>query len=502
MPIKHHRFAIVGDPARAYFDERISGPILVSLIGRPLFAAGAVFVGTDSENRQFIAMDPLLGEPLAIEVVERPGMPQGPIDPSAPMPPLISVAGGLLKALPLTLDRYSLISTTSGVVVDPTQQIFDQLIDVLEEFKREEGGHFDREIDEPIEFMALWQGKEASQTLLGYWAGLSSNPEHARRIHFRGNGTWNPRDAGDAPPAQSVIRVHPSHWRALTRAIDDGDLIPDAAHMLLPVAASGEGFTVRDLPVETAESLARAHLDHGGNRQDPLGQFINGRAEWGSDLLLAVLLDLANDRPLSLSHQPSAEEDSVKPAAPAGPREHDNPLHHHRETVDSAVEFPVAPADSSWTTLADYAVALAGTPHLAEPQVCEDRDCALFHAALAVMTQSEGVDQDDESQDRFDWYRFAIEELTSEALRSLASLRKPFSSVYMEAPPGPFVHWYRDQVPPIREAHERTLAALAQMLSGLYMLAHPDQGAADLSEDALRQAGFEIPAWRDPLDDW
>lgn len=500
--MRHHPAAIVGDAARAFFQERISGPVLFSLKGRPLIAAGSVWLGRDAENRQFIAMDPLLGEPLAIEVVNRLGMSPSPLDPSAAMPPLVTVAGGLLKALPLTLDRYSFISTTSGVVVDPTQQIFDQLIDVLEEFKREEGGHFDRRLDEPVEFMALWRGKEASQNLLGYWAGLSPNPEHASRIHFRGRGTWIPRSASDAPPAESVIRVHPSHWRALTRAIDDGDLIPDAALMLLPVAASGEGFTVRDIPADTAESLTQAHLANRGSAEDPLGQFLEGRAEWSSDLLLAVLLDLANDRPTSLVQDASPEEVPVEPIAPPRLGEHDNAPHRYRDPVDDPVEIPVAPADSTWTTLANYAVALAGTTHLDEPEACGDRDCAIYHAALAVMTPSDSGDEDHDSRDRFYWHRFAVETLTSDALRSLTHLKPPISGIYMEAPPGPFVQWYRAWVPPIREAHDRTLAALAEMLSGLYMLAYPDQGTTDISENALRKAGFEIPAWRDPLDDW
>lgn len=500
--MKHHRLAIEGEPARAFFGERISGPVLVSLIGRPLFAAGSVHLGRDSENRTFIAMDPLLGEPLAIEVVERPGMPQGPLDPNAPLPPVITVAGGLLKSVPLTLDRYSHISTTSGAVVGPTQEMLDQLITVLEEFKVEEGGHFDPELDEPIEFMALWRGDQPSRTVLGYWAGLSRNPEHAPRIHFRGQGTWIPRNSEEAPSAESVVRVHPSHWRTLTRAIDDNDVIPDAALMLLPVAPSSEGFTVRDLPADTADLLAQAHLTHGGSPDDPLGVFIDGRAEWSSDLLLAVLLDLANDRPVSLSSQSSSKAASEETIPPRGSRGPDKSTSNDRVPVDEPEAIPVAPADSSWMSLANYAIALAGTPHLLEPEACEDRDCALFHAALAVMAQSQGIDDDTGSQDGFDWSRFAIETLTSDALRSLTELREPFSGVYMEVPPGPFIQWHRAWVPPIREAHDRTLASIAEMLSGLYMLTYPDQKATDLSEQALQQAGFEIPAWRDPLEDW
>lgn len=58
------------------------------------------------------------------------------------------------------------------------------------------------------------------------------------------------------------------------------------------------------------------------------------------------------------------------------------------------------------------------------------------------------------------------------------------------------------EVPPIHEAHDGTLAAFTPMLSGLYMLTYPHQAAMDLSEEALRQAGFEIPAWPDPMDSW
>jgi hypothetical protein len=39
------------------------------------------------------------------------------------------------------------------------------------------------------------------------------------------------------------------------------------------------------------------------------------------------------------------------------------------------------------------------------------------------------------------------------------------------------------------------------MLAGLYSLTYPDQAGTDLSENALRHAGFQIPDWRDPLDD-
>jgi len=380
--------------------------------------------------------------------------------------------------------------------------MFDQLITVLEQFKVEEGGHFDPDVDEPVEFMSLWRGDEPSRTLLGYWVGLSPRHADARQIHIRGGGTWRPRKTADMPTAESVTRVHPSHWHALTRAIDDKDVIPDAALMLLPVAPSGGGFTVRDLPADTIESLARAHLAHGGRPDDPLGLFINGRAEWSSDLLLAILLDLANERPVRLA----------SPAAPATPAAETPPRESPRDTADSrdddrmlereTVEIPVAPADSSWMTLADYAIELAGTRHLDEPEACEGRECAIFHAALALMNQSRGAEADADMGSADYWTQFAIQELMDGAMRSLTQLQDPFSGVYLEVPPGPFAQWYRAWVPPIREAHDATLAAFRPMLSGLYMLTYPDQGATDLSEEALQQAGFDIPPWRDPMDDW
>ena len=499
--MRHHRAIIVGDPARAFFEERISGPIVIQLVGR-LFAAGSVWLGRNSDDRRFVAIDPLRSDPVACEISDRQHGADHEMDGETGIPSLIYVTGGLLKAMPLTLGHFSLVSSHSRQLVGPTQEMLDGLIQVLEQFKTEEGGHFDPELDEPIEFMALWRGDQPSRTMLGYWAGLSPNPQHASRIHFRGQETWIPRSASEAPSAESVVRVHPDHWRVLTRAIDEGDLIPDAALVLLPVAPSRGGFTVRDLPAETAESLAQDHLAHGGSPDDPLGVFVDGRAEWSSDLLLAVLLDLANDRPVSLASQPSSEAASVETAQPEKPRSHADSPNETRRRVDDPVEIPVAPADTSWMTLADYAIELAGTPHLLEPEACGDRNCAIFHAALALMNQSKGPDEDAGMGSDSYWTQFAIRELTDDARRSLTELREPFSGVYMEAPPGPFVQWYRAWVPPIREAHHRTLAAVAQMLGGLYMLTYPDQGAADLSEESLRQAGFEIPPWRDPLDDW
>jgi hypothetical protein len=495
--MRHHPAAIVGDPARAFFQERISGPIVVSLVGR-LFAAGSVWLGRDSENRLFVAIDPLLSEPVAAEVRDQSLAPDRDTDAGTGVPAALQVAGGLLKSRPITPGDYSLVSPHSRELVGITQAMFDQLIAVLEEFKVEEGGHFDPDLDEPIEFMSLWRGDEPSRTLLGYWAGLSPRPEEASQIHIRGGGTWTPRKAADMPPAESVVKVHPSHWHALTRAVDDKDVIPDAALMLLPVAPSGGGFTVRDLPAETAEHLAQAHLAHGGNPDDPLGVFINGRAEWSSDLLLAILLDLANDRPVGLS-SPAAPG---TPAVETAPSHRDTPPSGERTPRDDAVEIPVAPADSAWTTLADYAIELAGTPHLLEPEACGDSDCAIFHAALVLMNQSKAAEEDmDIGSDSY-WTQFAIRELTGDAIRSLAHLRRPFSGGSLEAPPGPFVEWYRAWVPPIREAHDATLAAFRPMLSGLYMLAYPDQAAMDLSVEALRKSGFEIPPWRDPMDDW
>lgn len=499
--MRHHPAAIVGDPARAFFVERISGPVVVQLVGR-LFAAGSVWLGRDSDDRRFVAIDPLLSEPVACEVSDSSDMAGSDLDPAAGLPSTMRVAGGLLKSRPLTLGDYSLISAHSKDVAGTTQAMFDQLVEVLEQFKVEEDGHFDPDVDEPIEFMALWRGGQPSRTLLGYWAGLSPHYEDARQIHFRGRGTWIPRNADEAPSAASIVRVHPSHWLTLTRAIDDNDAIPDAALMLLPVDPSGEGFTVRDLPADATQSLAQAHLTHGGSPDDPLGVFIDGRAEWTSDLLLAILLDLANGRPVRLSSPPPPETPSADAVPSPVPSDRDNTPSDDPMPVEETAEVPVAPADSSWTTLADYAIELAGTPHLLEPESCGDRDCAIFHAALALMNQSKGPDEDAGMGTNAYWTQFAIRELTEDAIRSLAQMQGPFSSTYLEAPPGPFVQWYRTWVPPIREAHDRTLAALAQMLSGLFMLTYPDQGATDLSERALRQVGFEIPAWRDPLDDW
>lgn len=496
--MRHHAAAIVGDPARAFFQDRISGPVLVSHAGRPLFAAGSVWLGRDSEGRLFVAVDPLLGEPLAIETPDPPQMAGRPVDLAAGMPDAMQVAGGLLKSRPLDLDRYRAISTTAGSVVEPTQAMFDQLIEVLEEFKVEEGGHFDPDADEPIESMALWRGDDPSRTLLGYWVGLSPRHEDAREIHIRGGGTWTPRTAADMPTAQSIVKVHPSHWRTITRAIDANDVIPDAALMLLPVAPSGGGFMVRDLPADMIESLAQAHLAHGGSPDDPLGVFIDGRAEWSSDLLLAILLDLANDRPVQLSNGTSPETSDAEAARRQQSVQDARPPWHRAEPVDT----PVAPEDSAWMTLADYAIALAGTPHLSEAQACGDRDCAIFHAALAHMDQSKGAEQDADLGSDSYWTQFAIRELTDDALRSLAQLTRPFSGGSLEAPPGPFVQWYRAWVPPIREAHDVTLAAFRPMLSGLYMLTYPDQGAMDLSVEALGKAGSDIPPWRDPMDDW
>lgn len=499
--MRHHPAAIVGDPARAFFQERISGPVLLSLRGRPLFAAGSVWLGRDAEGRLFVAMDPLFDEPLAMEMPDPPQMGGRAIDLTAGMPEAMNVVVGLLKSRPLTLERFEAISTRPGVL-GPTQAMFDQLIQVLEEFKVEEGGHFDPDVDEPIEFMALWRGDQPSRTLLGYWTGLSPRHEDASEIHFRGQGTWIPRNADEAPSAESVVRVHPSHWSTLTRAIDDNDVIPDAALMLLPVAPSGGGFMVRDFPADTAERLAQAHLTHGGSPDDPLGVFIDGRAEWSSDLLLAILLDLANDRPVRLSSPPPPETPSADAGPSQVPSDRDNTPSDDPMPVEETVEIPVAPADSSWVTLADYAIELAGTPHLLEPEACGDRDCAIFHAALALMNKSKDPDEDAGMGSDSYWTQFAIRELTDDALRSLVQLRRPFSSVYLEAPPGPFVQWYRAWVPPMHEAHDATLAAFRPLLSGLYMLAYPDEAAMDLSEEALRQAGFEIPAWRDPVDDW
>ena len=499
--MRHHPAAIVGDSARAFFGEQISGPVVVSLVGR-LFAAGSVWLGRDSDDRLFVAIDPLLSEPVAIEVSMGSNAPARATDLNATLPSVIEVAGGrLMKSRPIALGDYTLVSTHSGELVGITQEMLDQLIQVLEQFKVEDGGHFDPDADEPIEFMALWRGDQPSRTLLGYWAGLSPH-EDARQIHFRGRGTWVPRKAADAPSAESVVRVHPSHWRVLTRAIDDNDVIPDAALMVLPVAPSGGGFSFRDLPAATAERLAQAHFTHGGSPDDPLGVFIDGKAEWSSDLLLAILLDLANDRPVRLSSPQRPET----PSTDAGPSQvhsdRDNTPSDDPMPVEETVEIPVAPADSSWMTLADYAIQLAGTPHLLEPEACGDRDCAIFHAALALMNQSKGPDEDAGMGSDSYWTQFAIRELTDDAMRSLAQLRRPFSSVYLEAPPGPFVQWYRAWVPPMHEAHDATLAAFRPMLSGLYMLTYPDEAATDLSEEALRQAGFEIPPWRDPLDDW
>ena len=254
---------------------------------------------------------------------------------------------------------------------------------------------------------------------------------------------------------------------------------------------------IRDLPAETAERLAQAHLAHGGTPDDPLGVFIDGRAEWSSDLLLAILLDLANDRPVRLA-APAAPE---TPAAKAAPSDRHNAPSGDHTPRDDAVEIPVAPPDSSWTTLADYAIELAGTPHLLEPEPCGDRDCAIFHAALALMNHSRGAEEDAQMGSDSYWTQFAIRELMDDAMRSLTQLRSPFSGVYLEAPPGPFVQWYRAWVPPIHEAHERTLEEFARMLAGLYSLTYPDQAGTDLSENALRHAGFQIPDWRDPLDD-
>jgi len=467
-----------------------------------LLAAASVWLGRDSDNRLFVAIDPLRGEPVAAEVRDQSRTPDRDVDARTGMPAAIQVTGGLLKSRPLTSGDYSLISTHAKDLLTPTQEMVDQLIEVLEEFKIEEGGHFDPEVDEPIEFMALWRGNEPSRTLLGYWAALSSSPEHARRIHFRSQGTWIARDATEAPRAGSVVRVHPSHWRSLTRAIDDKDVIPDAALMLLPVAPSGGGFTVRDLPAETAQDLAQAHLAHGGSPDDPLGVFIDGRAEWSSDLLLAILLDLASDRPVRLSLQPSPAAPSLETVQPEPRKDHVHLPTDDGAPVESLVEIPVAPADSSWTTLANYAIELAGTPHLLEPEACGDRDCAIFHAALALMKRSKDAEENAGLGSDPYWTQFAIRQLTDDAMRSLAHLKTPFPGLILEAPPGPFVPWYRAWVPPIREAHERTQAAFTPMLSGLYMLTYPDQAAMDLSEDALRQAGFDIPPWRDHLDDW
>jgi len=354
--MRHHPAAIVGDPARGFFQERISGAVLLSLIGRPLFAAGSVWLGRDSDNRLFVAMDPLFDEPLAIEMPDPPQMGGRAIDLAAGIPESMEVTRGLLKFRPLTLEHYRTVSTTSGSVVGPTQAMFDQLVTVLEEFKVEEGGHFDPDVDEPIEFMALWRGDEPSRTLLGYWVGLSPRHEDARQIHIRDEETWKPRNAADMPTAESVIKVHASHWHTLTRAIDDNDVIPDVALMLLPVAPSGGGFMLRDLPAETVERLAQTHLAHGGSSDDPLGEFINGRAEWSSDLLLTVLLDLANGRSVRLSSPPPPATPAVETRPQQTPSDLANSHFRDRMAAKVTVEIPVAPADSSWMTLADYTI--------------------------------------------------------------------------------------------------------------------------------------------------
>lgn len=261
-------------------------------------------------------------------------------------------------------------------------------------------------------------------------------------------------------PTEPIIRpVHPSAAQRILERFDSKQPISLTVAYLAARDQHNSYLHRSDLPEGLAARLAEEWLQSGGDRDDILVAFAEGRAEPETAIILEAVL--------------TSEQRATT-------------------ATENGNQFMGAVDGTGWAQLAQLAIA-AGEHHMAHDR-CDSLVCARFHSALALVEATDGgtgIKEYFENPERH------TSILLAQWTVSCIPVRTPFSGL-AEAPPG-MNYWHQRFGPRIHQEAQQFTETLIEFLVALFKELFPSCGSIDVAA-YLSAQGLEPPDNDD--DEW